>query len=164
MIAVDTEALKTLDAAARSAAAELEAAAQYLNQITEHSDWSCRERAEINERIWEIRRRSAEVTEASGSFAGALARAAGTFTDTENTIAQLFEGVERLLSGVLSVPAPGGTFPAAFGAQLSRMAGGETPAPGETGEGSLPGSSGADAPLCVTDFEALLKGMEKTAI
>ena len=42
MIVIDTDVLKGLSEAARSAEAQLAEAAQLLNQITEHHDWDVR--------------------------------------------------------------------------------------------------------------------------
>lgn len=106
MIQIDTEVLKQLSAAAKSATGELENAAQILNQITVHNDWGCKERYSINEAILKIKKNMATVRESSGGFTNIITLVADEFTTEEKKIAEMFEGLETLLGKFISIVAP----------------------------------------------------------
>lgn len=105
MINIDTDILKQLSSAAKSANEELESASQILNQITTHRDWGCRERVTINAAIEENRKRMRALKEASNSFTAALSQVSEEFVQTESGIGEMFERVEELLGKIISIPA-----------------------------------------------------------
>lgn len=110
MIVIDTDVLKGLSEAARSAEAQLAEAAQLLNQITEHHDWGCKERVVINEKISRIRSQIGKLFQDSQSFTSVLGQISDEFVSEENSISQMFEGVESLIGNILSVPVETGSF------------------------------------------------------
>lgn len=104
MILIDTEVIKQLSAAAQSATAELESASQILSQITTHNDWGCKERETINAYIINNRKKMQDLMESSKNFTGALGQIAEEFVNTENSISDMFAGVENILRPILSIP------------------------------------------------------------
>ncbi|MCI5700942.1 MAG: hypothetical protein MR308_11290 [Lachnospiraceae bacterium] len=104
MIVLDTELLKQLAAAAKSATEELQAASELLNQITTHDDWGCKERVAINSYITGNRKKMRSLMENSRSFTGAIAEVAEKFVAEENGIISMFDRVENLLGSFLSIP------------------------------------------------------------
>ena len=106
MIQIDTDVLKQLSVNAKSATDELITAGQILNQITTHNDWGCRERYTINEQILTIRKNMLRIGEYSNSFTNIITQVTDDFLIEEKKVAEMFEELESMIAGILSIVSP----------------------------------------------------------
>ena len=100
----DTDIMGQLSAACRTAALELSKAENLLEQIRSHSDWTCKEKDAIDNRMAACRKEVRKLSEQQSDFLRAVEKAETEFTDAERSIAALFDGVEDVLGRILAVP------------------------------------------------------------
>ena len=99
----DTEDLKSAVRSLRSANNRIIDAASILNSITEHYDWKCKERDQINRFISDNRTKGQNLQERIGNFLQVADAAADDMVQEEGGISKLFSSVENALSRVLSI-------------------------------------------------------------
>lgn len=105
MILIDTEGLKQLADLLSAANNDITRALSLLNQITEHYDWNCRERYQINEMTQNNRVMLQKVQADMENFVAVAHSVADGFVETEKGIRDLFPSVEGLIARIMSIPA-----------------------------------------------------------
>ncbi len=118
----DIAVMAQLVAACQSANTEIVKAEQLVQQVRSHGDWTCKEKSVIDELMQECKTLVQRMREDQGSFLQVLKEVEGELNDTENSVSNLFSGVESILSKVLAIPVAqtvaigGGLLGAAVGA------------------------------------------------
>ena len=106
MIHIHTDELLAAVSSLRAANGEVSNATSHLMQITNHNDWSCKERYQINENIDRLHAEITRLQQDTETYLAAAAEAADAFVTEENAIKALFPGVDVIIGKVLSI---GGT-------------------------------------------------------
>lgn len=104
MIDIDTERLYNLVDMLSVANERIDEAAALLMQITTHHDWGCKERYVINDDILDNRKNIQRLQEDGHSFLAAVKMVANEFSDTENSISEMFSTLEGMISRILANP------------------------------------------------------------
>lgn len=105
MIYIDTDTLKQLSHAAKSATEELINAENLLRQVTAHWDWGCEEKVQINNYIETNRNSIIKLRSDAASFTKVIEEITEEFVESESGIANLFGSVDNVLSRIISIPA-----------------------------------------------------------
>ena len=100
----DIAVMAQLVAACQSANTEIVKAEQLVQQVRSHSDWTCKEKSVIDELMQECKSLVQRMREDQSSFLRVLKDVEGELNDTENSVSNLFSGVESILGKVLGIP------------------------------------------------------------
>jgi len=100
----DIAVMAQLVAACQSANTEIVKAEQLVQQVRSHGDWTCKEKNVIDELMQECKTLVQRMREDQGSFLQVLKEVEGELNDTENSVSNLFSGVESILGKVLAIP------------------------------------------------------------
>ena len=72
-------------------------AAQLLMSITQHNDWSCKERDQINDYTTQNAKEIKEISEESENFTRAIGFASEGFRGQEKSVSESFDSIDGLL-------------------------------------------------------------------
>ena len=100
----DVAVMAQLVAACQSANTEIVKAEQLVQQVRSHGDWTCKEKSVIDELMQDCKSLVQRMREDQGSFLRVLKDVEGELNDTENSVSNLFSGVESILGKVLGIP------------------------------------------------------------
>lgn len=100
----DIAVMAQLVAACESANVEIVKAEQLVQQVRSHSDWTCKEKSVIDELMQDCKTLVQRMREDQSSFLRVLKEIEGELNDTENSVSNLFSGVESILGKVLAIP------------------------------------------------------------
>ncbi len=103
MISIDTDLMKQLVSASSAANAEIDKAAASLNRVATHYDWECREKVIINNFTEQNKKTARRLQENSRSFLNTLTGVAAEFENSENSINNMFPGLEAIIGSVAAV-------------------------------------------------------------
>lgn len=103
MIHIHTDELLAAVSSLRAANAQVSDAAQNLLQITNHNDWTCKERNIINQNADNLRTGIKQLQQDTENYLSAAASAADAFVAEENGVKALFPGVDAIISKLLNI-------------------------------------------------------------
>lgn len=103
MISIDTKLMRDLVAAANTANTNITTAMELLTSISSHQDWACKEKDAINDYSTNNKNKIRALHQDSQAFLQTISSVAEEFETTENSISDMFSGVESLLAGIMSV-------------------------------------------------------------
>ena len=103
IIDVNPQTITEIAQTIANAYGEVEEAARILTSITEHNNWSCKERDAINEYTHSNAREILQISEKSGNFANVMKSVAENFTTDEKNISEMFTSVESMIGSILSI-------------------------------------------------------------
>ncbi len=103
MISIDTDLMKQLVSASSAANAEIDKAAASLNRVATHYDWECREKVVINNYTEQNKKAARRLQENSRSFLNTLTYVAAEFENSENSINNMFPGLEAIIGVAVAV-------------------------------------------------------------
>ncbi len=105
---INTDRLVSASDALFSANQEIDEAMFVLMSITEHNDWHCPERGEINSQIRSHKEKMKQLQERMNRFTVVCKEVSQSFVDKEKNIAKMFESLDELLNSVLGIGSGGG--------------------------------------------------------
>ena len=108
MIHIHTDELLAAVSSLRAANGQVDNAAQHLLQITNHNDWTCKERSAMNANAEKLRTEIKRLQQDTERYLHAASNAADAFVAEENGVKALFPGVDAIISKLLNI---GGTAP-----------------------------------------------------
>ncbi len=106
MLDINTERLTSTVSQLENVNREIDEAMSILSQITEHNNWNCAERNTINSQIRSHREKIKIIHERMDNFTTVSKDVAEKFVQKEQQISKMFESLDALLNGLLSI---GGT-------------------------------------------------------
>ncbi len=106
MINIDTDILRQLSSAAQLSNQNMVAALQKINTITDHSDWNCRERKSINEKMLSNKALAQKLTSATEEFTSSMNSMVARFDDFKTEAPKAFANLESLLAKKMSIKTP----------------------------------------------------------
>lgn len=104
MISIDTGLMRQLVSASNTANAEIDKAVTSLNRVATHYDWECPEKVVINNYTEQNKKAVRRLQENSRNFLNALTNTVQEFENSENSINNLFSGLEALIGAAAALP------------------------------------------------------------
>lgn len=106
MISIDSDVLRGLTTAANATVSEISAGIEKLNLVTEHNDWNCAERDNINEMIKSSKKKINTLSINTQSFLDLIRQSANRFDEVDSDATKAFQSVHDLLSDFFSIKSP----------------------------------------------------------
>lgn len=100
-IILDTAALAQMVILVSKANDEIDEAAELMNRVVSHNDWTCKERTSISDGIQRCKKSICSLQEANRSFMYAFKRVLSNMTKKEQDISTGFQSVESILAKIL---------------------------------------------------------------
>lgn len=97
--------MQQLVAACQTANDEIVKAQQQIQAVKSHADWTCKEKNVIDDLMSECKNLINRMQQDENSFLTILKQVEGELDGAEKSISNLFQGVESVLSKILSIPA-----------------------------------------------------------
>lgn len=108
IISLNTDTMNELAACAMQINSELEEACACLAPITEHDDWNCAERDNVNEAIIQLKACFNQLKDCSENFSSVVRKAAFSFSELELSHSQTLQGLHSVLANALAINTPDG--------------------------------------------------------
>lgn len=119
-ISYDPNTISSLVTACANAKNDLDSAANVLNLVQSHADWTCKEKDEIDDMVRAMKKLIQATQANQDSFFNAIRRVAGLYTGKENSIKSWFSSVDGLIGKIMSIKA---TVAATIGAHIGVSSG-----------------------------------------
>lgn len=103
VISIDTEIVNQLAALTESADTVLESSMAKFLLVTEHNDWICKERDNINENIEAMREQAKKLQEMMKSFASSMNEVAAAFNSVEASIPGTYAYIDSLVADTAEI-------------------------------------------------------------
>lgn len=104
IIAYDVQVMQELIRASQAANDELQKAQSLIQEIHSHSDWTCKEKSVIDDLMRECKNMVKKLCEEQFSFFEAVKIVGEELGEAENSVSNLFQSVESILSKILAIP------------------------------------------------------------
>lgn len=102
VIDIDTIALESVVASAKTANEDIIDAAKLLNQIPQHTDWSCSEKNIINNNAQSNKDRVTKINNTSSMFLDNIRAMCNELSDAENNLPNTWSDLEGSLANILA--------------------------------------------------------------